>query len=37
MLAFEISTKMSFRGERPSSVEDWDKVLADIDEKLLQQ
>ncbi len=37
ILAFETATKMSFRGERPSTVEDWDKLMGDLDEKFFQQ
>ena len=36
-LAFETAAKMSFRGERPSTVEDWDKLMGDLDERFFQQ
>ena len=34
--AFETAPKMSFRGERPCTVEDWDQLLRDLDEKFFQ-
>ena len=35
--AFEVAPKMSFRGERPSTLEDWDKLLGELDEKYFPQ
>ena len=36
ILAFETASKMSFRGERPSTVEDWDKLMGELDDKFFQ-
>ena len=36
VLSFETAAKMSFRGERPSTVEDWDKLMGDLDEKFFK-
>lgn len=37
ILAFETAAKMSFRGERPSTMEEWDELLSDLDERFFQQ
>ena len=37
ILAFETAAKMSFRGERPSTVEKWDELLGDLDARFFQQ
>ncbi len=35
--AFETAAKMSFRGERPTTVDEWGQILDDLDEKYFQQ